>query len=126
MLIQQLWKSEDVPHEWKVGYIVRKKETLLKPVEKLQGDNASVNIGKTNVGKNYRGIMLLSTSGKQMQEKTTKLDEPSTKIGLKINQGKTDILRINNSEKAIKLKEGELEEESTFTLEVQTKTSSSG
>ena len=43
-------------------------------------------------------IALVSTTAAQMQRKTTKLSETASKMGLKINQKKSEVLRINSKD----------------------------
>ena len=49
-------------------------------------------------------IALVSTTAAQMQRKTTKLSETASKIGLKINQKKTEVFRINSKDPSGKIK----------------------
>ena len=48
-------------------------------------------------------IVLLSSTNQQIQDKTTRLDEETRRVGLKINNEKTKAMRINarNQEKII-------------------------
>ena len=61
-------------------------------------------------------IALLSSTKRQIQDKTTKLDQEGERVGLKINIGKTKGMRINakNQEK-INIKEQDIEEVDEFT-----------
>ena len=61
-------------------------------------------------------LALLSHNLKQMQTKTTKLAETSTRLGLNIHPQKTKVLKINTSNKKfVKINEIELKEAETFT-----------
>ena len=61
-------------------------------------------------------LALLSHSHEQMQRKTTSLEETSAQVGLKINEGKTKILKLNsNNTSSVKVGDRDLEEVEEFT-----------
>ena len=61
-------------------------------------------------------LALLSHTHKQMQEKTSQLEVEASKIGLRVNAGKTKLMRINSTNSnSITLSSGEIEEVTSFT-----------
>jgi hypothetical protein len=61
-------------------------------------------------------IALISSTQQQMQEKTSLLAETSIKLGLRPNENKTKVMKINVKRKQpIKIKDTNLEEVEEFT-----------
>jgi hypothetical protein len=61
-------------------------------------------------------IALISSTQQQMQEKTSLLAETSIKLGLRPNESKTKVMKINaKRKKPIKIKDTNLEEVEEFT-----------
>jgi hypothetical protein len=61
-------------------------------------------------------IALLSSTHAQMQRKTDKMTEIAKKVGLKINEKKTKMLRMNNKKKeAVKIERNDIEDVDEFT-----------
>ena len=61
-------------------------------------------------------IALLSSSMKHLQEKTTKLEETATKVGLKLNAKKCKVMKTNSkSENTLEVRGGNIEEVESFT-----------
>ena len=60
-------------------------------------------------------LALLSETHKKMQQKTERLQEKSSQLGLKINVGKTKVMKVNNrSSEPISLESGTVEEVQDF------------
>ncbi|KAI0230676.1 hypothetical protein LSAT2_019011, partial [Lamellibrachia satsuma] len=60
-------------------------------------------------------LALLSETHKHMQQKTERLQEKSSQLGLKINVGKTKVLKVNSrSSEPISLESGTVEEVQDF------------
>ena len=61
-------------------------------------------------------IALLSSAMNHLQQKTTRLEENAAKIGLKLNDKKCKVMKVNSkSEEKLKLRGNDVEEEESFT-----------
>ena len=65
-------------------------------------------------------IALISANQQQMQEKTAKLNEIALKVGLRINQKKTKVLRLHSkNSKPIEIQGNQIEEVKKLKIEMK-------